>query len=73
MSRSLSRRVLRRLKQADRNRIVIRARKVDTQNDDLSERKRIEKLWEESIDYFAGTTRTLNTPEPKGDNPDGNA
>lgn len=51
MSR-LDRRTLRRVKQHDRNRLI-RGRKVDTQNDDMSQRKRIEKLWEQSINFFA--------------------
>lgn len=74
MSRSLSRRTLRRLKQADRNRIgprsgrIIRARTVDVQDDDLSQRKRIEKLWERSINFFADSG-DIDT-QPKGD-PDG--
>lgn len=58
MSRSLSRHALYRAKQADRNRIVSRdrvhnPRTVDTQEDDLAQRKRMEKLWEQSIDFFA--------------------
>lgn len=77
MSRSLSCRTLRRLKQADRNLIgprsgriirIIRARTVDVQDDDLSQRKRIEKLWEQSINFFADSG-DINT-QPKGD-PDG--
>lgn len=65
MSRSLSRRTLRRVKQADRNR-VIKARTVDTLDDDLSQRKRIEKLWELSINFFT------DNGDIKGDT-DGNA
>lgn len=64
MSRSLSRRTLRRLRQNDRQLIiaprcdrgrVIRPRTVDIQADDLSQRKRIEKLWEQSINFFANS------------------
>lgn len=61
MSRTLSRhtrrRALRRLKQEDRDRVVIHARTVDTQDDDLAQRKRIEKLWEQSIDFFIETPK----------------
>lgn len=54
-------RTLRRVEQADRDRSgprsdrVIRAHTVSVQDDDLSQRKRIEKLWEQSINFFIET------------------
>ena len=43
-----------------------RARTVSTLDDNLSQRKRVEKLWEQSIDFFRGTNDTNDThPDPE--------
>lgn len=55
MSRDLGNHTLRRIKQGDRIR-AIRPRTIaaHAHDDALAERKRMEKLWEQSINFFEG-------------------
>lgn len=49
------RRTLRRLKQGARDRArkaIVKPRTVSAHDDDIAERKRIEKAWKQSIDFF---------------------
>lgn len=67
-TREQHRRTIRRLRQQDRNRQheLTRAQsqaKAMVQPDDLPERKRMEKLWEQSIDFFADSGDTDSAKE----------
>lgn len=56
-------RTLRRLRQAERNR-VIRARIVMAHNDTAQERKKVERAWAEHLDLDLGTTSASDVRPP---------